>query len=71
MAGIVARTNVTIKDIATALGMSHTTVSRALADHPKISAATKASVREAARGMGYVPTARRRTCAPRTARSSA
>lgn len=55
MAGIVARPNVTIKDIATALGMSHTTVSRALADHPKISAATKASVREAARSMGYVP----------------
>ncbi|WP_188589172.1 LacI family DNA-binding transcriptional regulator, partial [Achromobacter denitrificans] len=55
MAGIAARPNVTIKDIATALDLSHATVSRALADHPRISAATKASVREAARAMGYVP----------------
>lgn len=55
MAGIAARTNVTIKDIATRLKLSHATVSRALADHPKISAATKASVREAAQAMGYVP----------------
>ncbi|MCY1209777.1 Catabolite control protein A [compost metagenome] len=55
MAGIAARPNVTIKDIATALDLSHATVSRALADHPKISAATKASVREAANAMGYVP----------------
>ncbi|OZI74829.1 LacI family DNA-binding transcriptional regulator [Bordetella genomosp. 12] len=50
-----ARSTVTIKDIAQALGLSHATVSRALADHPKISAATKAKVREAAGTMGYVP----------------
>ncbi|WP_088140487.1 LacI family DNA-binding transcriptional regulator [Achromobacter xylosoxidans] len=55
MADIAARTNVTIKDIATALDLSHATVSRALADHPKISVATKANVREAASKMGYVP----------------
>jgi len=55
VAGLAPRAAVTIKDIAGALGLSHATVSRALADHPKISAATKASVREAARRMGYVP----------------
>ncbi|UYO93782.1 LacI family DNA-binding transcriptional regulator [Pollutimonas sp. M17] len=54
VAGIAARPSVTIKDIAKALDLSHTTISRALADHPKISEATKASVRQMARRMGYV-----------------
>ncbi|MDH2238989.1 LacI family transcriptional regulator [Pigmentiphaga sp. GD03639] len=45
---------VTIKDIAAALGISHTTVSRALNDHPKLSDDTKARVRQAARELGYV-----------------
>jgi LacI family transcriptional regulator, repressor for deo operon, udp, cdd, tsx, nupC, and nupG len=55
MADVETRTSVTIKDIAAALDLSHATVSRALADHPRISVATKASVRQAAREMGYVP----------------
>lgn len=55
MADLATRTSVTIKDLASALNLSHATVSRALADHPRISAATKATVRELAREMGYVP----------------
>jgi len=50
-----ARHLVTIKDIAVALGMSHSTVSRALSDHVHTSAQTKALVRETARQLGYVP----------------
>ena len=46
--------SVTLKDIANVLGMAHTTVSRALNDHPKISADTKVRVRETAVKLGYV-----------------
>lgn len=46
---------VTIRDLAGTLGLSHTTVSRALADHPKIKAETKLRVRALARELGYVP----------------
>lgn len=46
---------ITIRDIASALGMSHATVSRALSDHPKINRETKAKVRALAQEMGYVP----------------
>ena len=45
----------TIKDIAADLGISHTTVSRALADHRHTSAEMKALVREAAARQGYIP----------------
>ena len=45
---------VTIKHIADALDMNHATVSRALNDHPKVSADTKARVKEAAQALGYV-----------------
>jgi DNA-binding LacI/PurR family transcriptional regulator len=48
------RPDVTIKDIAAHLGVSHATVSRALNDHPATSAATKASVRAAAEALGYI-----------------
>ena len=48
------RQSVTIKDIANLLGLAHTTVSRALNDHPKISADTKQKVRAAAERMGYI-----------------
>ena len=60
---------ITIKDIAKAAGVSHTTVSRALHDHPVISQETVAEIKRLAVRMGYVPnaTARglktRRTCA--------
>jgi LacI family transcriptional regulator len=50
-----ARHLVTIKDIAVALGMSHSTVSRALSDHAHTSTQTKALVRQTARELGYVP----------------
>lgn len=45
---------ITIKDIAEQLAMAHTTVSRALNDHPAISAATKELVRSTADRLGYV-----------------
>ena len=46
---------VTIKDIAKALGLSISTVSRALKNHPDISLETKKSVQETAREMKYEP----------------
>ena len=48
---------VTIKDIARAAGVSHSTVSRALADSPLISSETKARIRRLADEMGYTPSA--------------
>jgi LacI family transcriptional regulator len=45
----------TIKQIALRLGVSHSTVSRALNDHHHTSEATKQLVRSAARDMGYIP----------------
>ena len=46
---------VTIKDIAKALGLSTSTVSRALRDTHEISAATKKIVLEYAKEIGYQP----------------
>jgi DNA-binding LacI/PurR family transcriptional regulator len=48
---------VTIKDLARAAGVSHTTVSRALHDHPAISDETIALIKSLAASMGYVPSA--------------
>ncbi|SFC56570.1 transcriptional regulator, LacI family [Nocardioides terrae] len=48
---------ITSKDVARLAGVSQPTVSRALNDHPKVSAATKQKVREAARALGYAPSA--------------
>jgi LacI family transcriptional regulator len=48
------RPEITIKDIAARLGLSHATVSRALNDHPATSDAAKARVRAAAEALGYV-----------------
>ena len=45
---------VTIKDIARSLGVSPSTVTRALAGHGRISAETIRRVRECAEAMGYV-----------------
>jgi DNA-binding LacI/PurR family transcriptional regulator len=47
--------NVTIKDIARILGISPSTVSRALKDHPDISKATKDQVNKLAQEMKYKP----------------
>lgn len=44
----------TLKDIAAVVGVAPSTVGRALADHPHVRDETKARVRAAAAGMGYV-----------------
>ena len=53
--------SVTLKDLAAELGLSITTVSRALAGYSDVADATRRRVQEAAEEMGYVPdvTARR------------
>lgn len=48
---------ITIKDIAKQLGISPSTVSRALKDHPDISIKTKKSVNELAAKLNYKPNA--------------
>ena len=48
---------ITIRDIARRLGISHTTVSRALGEHRHIHVDTRALVRATAMKMGYVPNA--------------
>jgi LacI family transcriptional regulator/LacI family repressor for deo operon, udp, cdd, tsx, nupC, and nupG len=48
---------VTIKDIAKAAGVSHTTVSRALKDNAAISAETTKRIKKLAQEMGYTPSA--------------
>jgi LacI family transcriptional regulator len=53
--GSSAGRNVTIKDLAEALGVSITTVSRALNGYPDVGEATRDRVAEAARNMGYRP----------------
>lgn len=53
---IMKKTNqITIKDIASRLNLSASTVSRALNDHPDISDETKSLVREAAERLDYQP----------------
>jgi DNA-binding LacI/PurR family transcriptional regulator len=48
---------VSIKDIARRAGVSHSTVSRALADSPLVNEVTKARIQKLAREMGYTPSA--------------
>lgn len=48
---------VSIKDIARRAGVSHSTVSRALADSPLVNAETKQRIRRLALEMGYAPSA--------------
>ena len=52
---------VSIKDIAKAAGVSHSTVSRALSDNPLVNAETKERIQELAREMGYSPDAQARS----------
>src|SRR6266516_113940 len=47
--------SVSIYDIAKKAGVSPSTVSRALEDHPRISAATRKRIQELAREMNYIP----------------
>lgn len=63
-----AGNRITLKDIAKKLGLSMPTVSRALADHPDISASTKERVREAAQALNYVPNFRARYLRARRSR---
>ncbi|MCA1221006.1 LacI family DNA-binding transcriptional regulator [Streptomyces sp. 8L] len=49
------RAGVTLKDVATAVGISQSAVSMALSDHPRISEPRKRAVRAAAARLGYVP----------------
>jgi len=53
--GIMKYVQVTIKDIARELGISPSTVSRALKDHPDISPETKKAVNELAEKLNYQP----------------
>ncbi|MGD2205974.1 MAG: LacI family DNA-binding transcriptional regulator [Anaerolineae bacterium] len=52
---------VSIKDIARAANVSHSTVSRALSDSPLVSAKTKARIQRLAHKMGYSPDAQARS----------
>lgn len=47
----------TIYDIAKIAGVSPSTVSRALQDHPRIGAETRARIQTIAKSMGYIPSA--------------
>ncbi len=49
--------SVSIKDIARAAGVSHSTVSRALGDSPLVNPATKSRIQQLAGEMGYSPDA--------------
>jgi DNA-binding LacI/PurR family transcriptional regulator len=49
--------NISIKDIAKVAGVSHSTVSRALADSPLVAAETKQLIQRIARETGYTPSA--------------
>jgi DNA-binding LacI/PurR family transcriptional regulator len=48
------RRPVTLRDVASAMGISQSAVSMALADHPRISTTTKEAVRATASRLGYV-----------------
>jgi DNA-binding LacI/PurR family transcriptional regulator len=60
---------VSIKDIARRAGVSHSTVSRALADSPLVNPKTKARIQALAREMGYAPSAIARAMATRRTRT--
>ncbi len=49
------KANITIKDIAKELGVSPSTVSRALKDHPDISSDTKKQINDLAQKLNYQP----------------
>lgn len=50
-----SKSNITIQDIAKAINVSASTVSRALNNHPKISQKTKEKIWEVSKKLGYLP----------------
>lgn len=56
----------TIKDVATRAGVSPSTVSRVISNHPRISEKTKREVRQAMEELGYHPNILARSLAKRT-----
>ncbi|NMB02220.1 MAG: LacI family transcriptional regulator [Firmicutes bacterium] len=61
--------NVTIKDVAKLAGVSPSTVSRVIADHPRISPDTKERVRAIMAELGYYPNAIARSLVNQTSNS--
>lgn len=57
---------VTIKDVAKASNVAPSTVSRVIADHPRISEETKKRVRKAMKQLGYTPNVNARSLANRS-----
>jgi len=55
-----AMSSISIKDIAKAAGVSHSTVSRALSGSPLVSSGTRARIQDLAVEMGYSPDAQAR-----------
>jgi len=51
----VARSRITIEDVASAAGVSRQTVSRVINDSPRVSAEAKARIEQAITALGYVP----------------
>lgn len=66
---VVCLTNVTIKDVARRAGVSPSTVSRVIADHPRISPDTKERVRAIMAELGYYPNAIARSLVNQTSNS--
>jgi DNA-binding LacI/PurR family transcriptional regulator len=60
---------VSIKDIARRASVSHSTVSRALADSPLINRETRVRIQALAREMGYTPSAIARAMSTRRTRT--
>ncbi|QDP40376.1 LacI family DNA-binding transcriptional regulator [Radiobacillus deserti] len=60
---------VTIKDVAKAAGVAPSTVSRVLADNPRISAETKKRVKKAMKDLGYHPNINARNLAVRSTKA--
>ncbi|MFJ8825192.1 LacI family DNA-binding transcriptional regulator [Streptomyces sp. NPDC102467] len=59
---------ITSHDVARLAGVSQPTVSRALRDDPRVSEATRAKVRRAAKALNYVPSEAGRTLSTRSTR---
>ncbi len=66
---LLASVNVTIKDVSVCAGVSPSTVSRVIADHPRISPDTKEKVRAIMSELGYYPNAIARSLVNQTSNS--